>query len=73
MLNDKTESPSKLTTDWGVYGEMESGARVPIGTYSCYAKARLAGNTWLASTPKGASWHAERLYVPLTHEEHVEA
>lgn len=69
VLNDKEDSPCRLTRDWAVVGVMESGARVPIGVFSCWSNARLAGNAWTASTPKAAQWEAERLYVPITAEE----
>ena len=67
------DSPCKLTRDWAVWGVTEQGSEVPIGTYGCYAEARLAGSLWQKSTPGETTVHAERLYVPLTHEEYVDA
>lgn len=72
-LNDQVESPCRLTTDWGVVGFMESGTRVPIGVFRCWADARLAGNAWTESTPTAERWEAERMYVPITSQETADA
>ena len=73
MLNDDIESPCRLTSDWGFYLELENGKTVPVGTFSCWALGRAQANAALKNTPRAVAWHGERLYVPLTTEEEMEA
>ena len=63
----------EMTGDWAVVGWLEDGTRFPVGVFSTWCGARLAGNTWIKSMPKAERWEAERLYRPLTTEEQGDA
>jgi len=72
-LNKDIESPCHLTSDWGFYLELEDGMTVGVGTYSDYREGRAHANAALNATPRAVAWHGERLYLPLTSEEEMEA
>jgi hypothetical protein len=63
----------KLTSDWDFHLELENGKRVTVGRYRTYCEGAAHANAALKATPRAEKWVGERVYVPLTSTEEMEA
>jgi hypothetical protein len=76
-LNAHVDSPCALTSDWGFVGYVQDKTgperAIGIGTYTTYCAGAAHANAWMKSTPNATRWEGQRLYVPLTSDEEMEA